>query len=177
MKREWRVIEEAPDYLVSNRGEIFSNRTSKPKQLKTHHNKYTGYQQCIIMGIDKRKTFNIHILVAKAFIDNPNGYKRVNHKNLDKTNNHVWNLEWLSQEQNIHHYYNSDAKNKPREMKRIEVWDTKGNFIGEFPSINRASKEIGCAVATVHDILSGKTKESRYWKISYVEDSPNTKSK
>lgn len=171
MKREWRVIEEAPDYMVSNRGEIWSNRTSNSKQLKTHHNKYTGYQQCILATEkNKRKTFNMHILVAKAFIDNPNGYKRVNHKNLDKTNNHIWNLEWLSQEENIHHYYNSDAKNKPREMKTIEAWDTKGNFIGEFPSINRAAKEIGCTVATVHSILTGKTKKSRYYIIKYVNE-------
>jgi len=170
----WKEIEEAPDYMVSNRGEILSNRTSKEKMMKTHTNMYTGYQQVILQREKplKGKTFNVHRLVALAHIPNPEGYKKVNHINLDKTNNHVWNLEWCSQEQNIHHYYASNAKNKPREMKTIEAWDTQGNFLGEFPSINNCAKELGCAVSTVHDILTGVTKESRYWVIKYAGEVP-----
>ena len=54
-------------------------------------------------------------------------------------------------------------------MRTIEVWDVKGNFIGEYPSINRCAKEIGCTVATVHSILTGKTKKSKLFQIKYVQ--------
>jgi len=105
---EWKQIEDAPDYFISNRGEFISIRTGKEKPFKTNINRKTGYLQVCLQveprPSKKKKTLYPHILVAHYFVENPNNYDRVNHKDLDKTNNHYWNLEWVSQEQNIHHY-------------------------------------------------------------------------
>ena len=154
---QWKEIEEAPNYWISNRGEVLSKRVKdKEKLIKPFDNQKTGYPQVCLIITDKgapkkkTKTFYPHQLVAKYFVDNPNGYNRVNHKDLDKTNNHYWNLEWVSQQQNIHHYYNSDAKNKPRNMKRVEVYDIHHNYIDTFPSINQAAKEMGVAPSSVY---------------------------
>lgn len=173
MSIEWKKIEMAPDYWISNRGEVLSRRTSNEKLLTSFHNKKTGYCHVSLSINPKpspgKRTYQIHQLVAQAFVDNPHGYDRVHHLDHDKTNNHYWNLCWVSQEQNIHAYYNSDEKNKPRNMKPIEVWDTKGNYINSFPSINKAAKETGVSPSTVWKIVKGKIKEPRKYIFKYEE--------
>lgn len=172
---EWKQIEECPDYWINNRGEVLSKRIEgKEKLLKAHLNKYTGYMQIALTLSEKgeklvKKTFTIHRLVSEYFVPNPNGYNRVNHKDLDKTNCHYWNLEWVTQEENIHHYYNSDKKNKPRNMKPIEIWDVEGNFLGEFPSINRGAKEVGCNTSVLYDSLTGRVKNPQRFIVKYIQ--------
>lgn len=155
---QWKQIEEAPDYWISNRGEILSKRVEgKEKLITLHENKKTGYQQVTLITSHKdayfrlKKTFYPHQLVAEYFVENPKNYNRINHKDLDKHNNHYWNLEWVSQEQNIHHYYNSNAENKPRNMKAVSVWDKEMNYIGTYPSVNSAAKAMGVQPSSVHN--------------------------
>lgn len=174
---QWKQIEEAPDYWINNRGEILSKRIAgKEKMIKIITNPYTGYKQIGLMvtpkGVKppKKLTASPHLLVANYFLDNPNGYNRVNHKDLDKTNNHYWNLEWVSQEQNIHHYYQSDAKNKPRNMKRVEVWTKGGEYVGTYPSINKAAKETNTTPASVwRQCKKGGAKKPRTYLFRYEE--------
>lgn len=155
---QWKQIEEAPDYWISNRGEILSKRIEgKERMIVLHNNKKTGYKQVTLIlserGDKKRikKTYYPHQLVAQYFVENPNGYNRINHKDLDKHNNHYWNLEWVSQEQNIHHYYNSNALNKPRNMKKVEVWSIGGDYINTYDSVNQAAKAMGVCPSSVHN--------------------------
>jgi hypothetical protein len=134
----WKEIEEANNkYLISNDGEVISLMRGKNPR-KVGFNPYTGYMQIGLVIDGKVRTRLLHKLVAKAFIPNPNNYPRVNHINRDKTDNRVENLEWCSQQENIHHYYNSDADDKPRQMKPVCVYDKNGNFLAEYPSINQA---------------------------------------
>jgi len=76
------------------------------KVLKQHLNSHTGYYSYTFKWVKengKAKRDNIHRLVALHFIPNPNDLAEVNHKDGDKTNNRVENLEWVSREQNIQH--------------------------------------------------------------------------
>jgi len=66
------------------------------------------------------KPFTVHRLVAIMFIENPNGLEQVNHKDGDKTNNHINNLEWCSRSENVKHAY----ANIPRKK-----WGAKRNAI------------------------------------------------
>ena len=173
---QWKEIGEAPNYWISNRGEILSKRIEgKEKLIKLFNNPKTGYPQVSLIITDKKapkkitKTFYPHQLVAKYFVDNPKEYDRVHHKDHNKHNNHYWNLEWVSQQQNIHHCYNSDEKNKPRNMKQIEVWDVQGNFIGTFPSINQAAKEMNYSPATVWRQVKGWIKNPKRHLFKYEE--------
>lgn len=85
-------------YQISSFGRV---KNLKGKILKGHTNTYKS------VSLRKNKTpkgFLIHRLVALAFLPNPHNKKCVNHKDLDKLNNHVTNLEWVSNQENIAHF-------------------------------------------------------------------------
>lgn len=90
---KWKCIDEFPDYEISTSAEI-RNKTTK-QMLK--HIKSGGYLQVIIDGKYRRY---IHRLVAMAFIPNPDNLPQVNHKDENKCNNNVDNLEWCTAKYN-----------------------------------------------------------------------------
>ena len=95
---EWRDIEGYEGlYQVSNLGNIKSLKDnygrSRIKILKLKKRK-DGYIQINLHKNGIIKTFRVHQLVARAFIDNPNNLKEINHKDENPSNNRVDNLEW-----------------------------------------------------------------------------------
>lgn len=100
-------------YQVSDKGRIKSlqrrvwNYTKPEKILKPHH-KPNGYRQ---VGLRKEgceaKHAYVHRIVAQAFLPNPDGLPEVNHKDFNKGNNSVENLEWVSDQDNKRHFRNS----------------------------------------------------------------------
>jgi len=102
----WKKIKQTDDYEISNYGRFRSKRKSL---LKCNVNK-RGYQYCNISIKGKVSKVKIHILVAEAFVEKSNLKNVVNHKDFNKTNNHYSNLEWLTQKENVHHYYKCKLK-------------------------------------------------------------------
>lgn len=101
---EWRAIEGYEGlYEVSTKGRVKSLNWKNMREEKClflkKHNK--GYLQVELANGNGKKTFLVHRLVAKAFIENPNGFRMVNHKDENKTNNCVENLEWCSNSYNV----------------------------------------------------------------------------
>lgn len=97
--KEWRIITYATNYSVSNHGEVKQNK--KNKLLKPYINKHNGYVYIYIRGNNGRYlNKRVHRLVAEAFIPNPNNLPMVNHKDFDRTNNKLDNLEWVNGTQN-----------------------------------------------------------------------------
>ena len=93
-------------YYVSSDGRVFSKRFRKGHDIKelTQRMSNSGYLQ-VGLAINKHPTmFYVHRLVAEAFIPNPEGKPQVNHKDLNKCNNNVQNLEWATQEENCSHF-------------------------------------------------------------------------
>ena len=102
MKEEWRVLNILGlDYNISDTGKIISLVTNTElKQRPT----VDGYLEVTVGKYYCRRTSRrVHTLVASAFIPKPNTYDifEVNHKDLDRTNNNVDNLEWLTHQDNI----------------------------------------------------------------------------
>lgn len=85
-------------YQVSNLGQVSNYR----KVLKPFVNN-SGYEVIDLKNNGSRKKFLVHRLVAQAFIENPNGYKVVNHLDGNKHHNSVDNLEWCTNSMNILH--------------------------------------------------------------------------
>lgn len=97
----WKEIKGTKGFIqVSDLGRVRSLLSGAPKILKTQADA-KGYQR-IRVTIEKEKmSFKVHREVAKAFIDNPDNLPQVNHKDGNKTNNHVANLEWCTNRDNV----------------------------------------------------------------------------
>ena len=140
-------------YQVSNEGRVkrigayknqhgrewISNRILKPAT------KSNGY---MFVGLSKNgKVSNkyIHRLVAEAFMPNPLNKATVNHKDGNRSNNTVDNLEWATYlENNMHSIkvLKRDSKNSS-DSRPVLQFDKEGNFIKEYPSMREAQRQTG----------------------------------
>lgn len=100
------------NYSISDTG-IVTNTKTGTRRITSNSD---GYK---VLTIDKKKYY-IHRLVAQCFIPNPFNLPMVNHKDGDKTNNHVSNLEWVTAKENVRHainlYGSTGRRFKPRKM-------------------------------------------------------------
>lgn len=90
-------------YEISSHGNFKNINIDKPRKFKLT-NGYITTKIGLTTGQYKDKA--IHRLVAEAFIENINNKKYVNHKDGNKKNNNIDNLEWVTQSENTQHYYN-----------------------------------------------------------------------
>lgn len=114
------------DKVIKNRGKNQYGSTfdiiKKGKILKQRLNK-GGYLKVYLIKEGKSKTFIAHRLIALTFIPNPNNYKIVNHKDENKTNNNIDNLEWCTQSYNINYgSRNEKAAEKLKKIIRSKEW-------------------------------------------------------
>ena len=102
-------------YEISNLGRVRSSSYKGKRILKPAITK-NGYLNVIFCINQKKEHKLVHRLVAEAFIPNINNYSTVNHKDEDKLNNYVENLEWLSVEDN-NRYSNSKMLTKEKVLQ------------------------------------------------------------
>lgn len=93
------VINGFEDYAVSNLGNIKNIKRNILRKFQITN----GYCRVIIKNKKVKKNILVHRLVAQAFIPNPENKKTVNHKDGNRKNNNVTNLEWCTQKENIKH--------------------------------------------------------------------------
>ena len=124
MEEEWRdIVGYERLYQVSNTGKVKSlnyKKTGKEKILKLQTDK-NGYLFVGITKNGKRKYKKTHRLVAEAFLDNPNNLPQVNHKDENKENNCITNLEWCTNEYN-HNYGTRNIRSKISQSKTVVAY-------------------------------------------------------
>lgn len=99
-----------PNYLINKNGDVYSKPYKKLLKQQKNNDGYMGIQ---ITNKGNRRSYLVHRLVAIHFIDKRiNDGNKINHKDGDKTNNHVENLEWVTDSENLKHYYSLNKKNK-----------------------------------------------------------------
>lgn len=110
-------------YQVSSFGNVKSLNWRGTKTEKVmvpkHHNR--GYLQIELAKDGKCKTFLIHRLVAQAFIDNPSNFPEVNHKDENKANNNLSNLEWCGRTENVHYSRDLHKDDATTKIRRLSV--------------------------------------------------------
>lgn len=116
---------------------------------------------------DRKETkFQVGRLVAMEFIDNPKGYKIVNHLDANPMNNHVSNLEWCDQSRNIQWAYDNGTKIPPH-MRKVNQYDLDGNFIKTWDSMAEAGRACG-AYCNIYKVCTGKRNHAGGYKWQYV---------
>lgn len=168
MEEIWKDIEGYEGlYQVSNLGRVKSlnyHRTRKEQLLKpTKSNR--GYFKVYLNKNGKMKTFNVHRLVAQAFIENPNNYPCVNHKDENKINNIVDNLEYCTVAYNNVYGTRVDRVNESR-SKPIYCLETDKIY----KSIKECAKELNLHYSAIIYVLKGKYKHTGGYTFRYAKD-------
>lgn len=151
MNEVWKSIDDR--YSVSNFGNVKSNYANKERILKPHKN-HDGYLMVDLRSPGKRRGISVHRLVAQAFIPNPNNLPQVNHRDEDKTNNHVDNLEWCTNEYNSN-YGTRNLRKGLNCRKPICSVDENGN-VTHYSSRMEASESTGIDSTSISRVLSEK---------------------
>lgn len=167
MNEEWRDIEEYEGlYQVSNLGRVKSLKFGKEKILKFGKHK-KGYLLVCLCKDGKQKMFQVHRLVAIAFIPNPNNYQEVNHKDENKENNCVENLEWCTREYNVN-YGTRTEKCVEKSSKEIIQLDLQGKEVARFPSVQEVQRQFGFSQGNISSCCNGKLKTAYKYKWIYI---------
>lgn len=168
-KEVWRAIPEYEGYYeASSLGRIRSvprNGTRKNGTILTPNVKKSGYANVLLSKNDIRKTHRIHRLIAQAFIPNPEDKPQVNHKNGDKLDNRVDNLEWATSRENIRHKFDVLGYKTPQgEGKPIKCLET-----GEiFMHIRDAERKYGISHGPIQRAVNGKAKTACHLHWAFV---------
>jgi hypothetical protein len=163
---EWKpIVCYEEKYQISNYGQVKSlnyRGSGKDKILKLQKDTY-GYNKVILYKNGKAKTRTVHRLVAEAFVPNPNNLPQINHKDEDKSNNCVDNLEWCSAK-----YNNSYGSRKERvsmlqgkKVRCVELDKVFGSF-------TEAARELGLEGINIsrccRNIKGYKTAGGYHWE-------------
>ena len=156
-------------YEVSNKGNVKSLRRGK---LMKKFISNVGYEIISLIKDGKKKSFNVHRLVALVFIPNPLNLPEINHKDEIKINNCVDNLEWISKKGNRNYgtyreRMSKSLKESGTNNKSISAYDKKTlKFVKSYDSITEAEKELGLSKGAIGKALSGRRKTSAgyVWK-------------
>lgn len=155
---EWRSVPGYEGlYEVSNYGRVLSvshlvntrggTRSTKSIILRAKYNHF-GYCTVVLCDNKKRKKIMLHRVVAMAFIPNPTSFPFINHKDENKSNNCVWNLEWCTAKYNTN-YGSCIERRRLAQMtkhtndKKVRQLDLDGNEIRVYHSMSEAAREMG----------------------------------
>ena len=151
-------------YQISNLGRVKSlarvqhkwnkDFISKERMLRGNINT-NGYPYVVLRKNGEYGVFRIHRLVAEAFIPNPNNFPQVNHKDEDKTNNRVDNLEWCDGKYNCCYGTRGDRIRKKLE-KPVAQYSKSGILLQVYQSQRQAARAIGVPPNGISLCVCGK---------------------
>ena len=123
-----------PNYIITSKGQIYSKNI---KNFLVLNKQESGYETIGLCNC-KKKDFYVHILVAELYLEFVEGKTKVNHKDKNKSNNDVENLEWVTQTENMFHHHGT--KNMFDDIPVIK-YDKKHKEIKRYNSIRDASTD------------------------------------
>ena len=148
MLEKWKPIKGYERYEISSIGNVRNSKTGRILKKDKSRN----YYEVVLSQQGKTKKYAIHRLVAEHFINNPKNKPQVNHKDGNKLNNNIENLEWVTVSENIKHSYTNGLqihnqlgkfgwnsfRGKP--VKQIDI--KSGEIINEFGSMADAARQL-----------------------------------
>ena len=164
-----QIMFRGKEFNVDTNGNIYNKNGEVAKQ----HISSSGYQ-CITSD----KCYLIHRVVATAFIPNPDNKPQVNHKDGNKLNNNINNLEWMTKSENEIHSVRilGNKRNveglranweNPIHRKKVDLYSMGMTFIKTFDSCTDTAKYLKCTGSAVNSCLKKRNKSVRGYIVKY----------
>ena len=183
MEKYCKILNYEEEYIISTFGNVKRIKTGK---ILTPLLGTCGYLYVSLCKKGFVKRIGIHRLVGKAFIPNPKNKGDINHKDGNKHNNNVKNLEWMTRSENCKHAYLNGLTPPPPSWagkygydhnRSIEIHQYNretGGFIQSFGSISECSRETGISISGIHYALhNSQNKRKRKNKYFYSIEKNN----
>ena len=154
-----------PDYKIHRNGFVISYKKSTPVILRPCVNE-NGYLIVALCQNNKHKTYLVHRLVANAFLKNPCNLPQINHKDCNKTNDCVSNLEWCDGKTNVRHaidnghFHHVTGYKRASKLTEKEVEDIRLKFKPYSYTKKMLAEEYNVSQATIAGVLYYGTKGS-----------------
>lgn len=156
------IIQDFPNYSIFKDGSVINNISGK--QLKPI-DMPNGYKVVNLYKNKRAFRFYIHRLVAVHFINNPQQFKYVNHKDENKSNNSVENLEWCTASYNIN-YGTRNIRHAQTRGHNIKAFKN-GVFVGSFYSEGKCAIELNLHQPSVNRAIRGLQKTAGGYTFEY----------
>ena len=185
MMETWRDIEGYEGlYQISNKGRVKSTERIKwsgnvyykaPERiLKACKRVSNGYLFVNLYKDGKRKPCTIHRLVAEAFLPNPDNLPQVNHKDENKENNCISNLEWCSPKYNCNYGTKNQRsaekrRNDPSMSRPVMSINKESGLTMEYPSLKEAERLTGVSTRNIVNCCKGRCKSAGGYFWQYIE--------
>jgi hypothetical protein len=145
-------MEHLEEYLVNEYGDLISYRKDVPHLMKRQQYK-NGYEYYPIQVGRKNLKVKVHRIVANTFLEPIDGKEMVNHKDGDKTNNHVSNLEWCNNSDNQLHAFRVLKSRHGGKAKRKVICVETGEV---FDSVSDAAIKKNTFRSAIRKVIDGR---------------------
>ena len=150
----FKVIEEFPKYQISNLGNVKNSKGELMVVGKRKTN--SGYLQVRFYNEGKYYYRYIHRLMALAFLPNPNNYRTINHKDGNKTNNVISNLEWASDEMQQRHAFLTGLKHHGIAMTKEQLCEIYDMYFKKHIYPREIAQKLNKPFGTIRKICYGE---------------------
>ncbi len=166
---EFKDIPAFPRYKVSKNGRVFSAYLRGEMKLNIHG----GYYKVKLKNGEITKTKYVHCLVAQTYLLNPHKLPCVNHKDGNKLNNCVKNLEWSTKRDDIIHAYNNGLRIHHTTPVLQFSLKTKGEELDRFKNIKKASQVTGDSEGQIYRCCNGENiRGDFHWEYEPIRSNP-----
>ena len=155
----WKAHPFEDGIIVSTNGRILSYKSGEEYELTPSDNG-RGY---LTVSIGLRHPKYVHRLVAETYIPNPYNYPEVNHKDGNKRNNNVSNLEWCTRSDNKIHACVMGLNTSQKPVRIVETGEI-------FRSQNECARHIGGSASGIHDCKTGRHTTHRGYHFEFQDD-------
>lgn len=165
-------------YTISSDGKVYSIKSGKYLKPRLSMD---GYERVALCDNGIRREYRIHRLVAETFIENPKNLPQINHKDFNKLNNYIDNLEWCTNYENVQYSiqagrngfgkqpHNIDIDGKFKSCKAYTFTNVYNGKQFTIIGLNNIVKQIGCSLKNVKAVIAKYANTGAYVKQGYFK--------
>lgn len=137
------------------------------------HQSNSGYLYVTLAKNNKKQSVLVHRIIAETFLPNLNRLPQVNHKDENKLNNSIENLEWCDAKYNTNYGTGTirrsiSQKNDKNKSIQTAMFSLDGLLVGLFPSAREAARDTGIPKTLIYKCCRGENKTARGYKFKYI---------